>query len=87
MVLKPGVMGDLTRQVGYTAQSYRGMYSLKYPVEHGIVKDWDDMESVWHHTFCSYPKQLKNVFGELHQKNPKKKAEKSFQPSSRRQKR
>merc|ERR1712087_624970 len=24
---------------------------LKYPVEHGIVNNWDDMEKVWHHTF------------------------------------
>jgi len=23
---------------------------LKYPIEHGIVTNWDDMEKIWHHT-------------------------------------
>merc|ERR1712113_728563 len=23
----------------------------KYPIEHGIVTNWDDMEKIWHHTF------------------------------------
>jgi len=27
------------------------MLKLTYPVEHGIVSDWDDMEKIWHHTF------------------------------------
>ena len=25
--------------------------ALKYPIEHGIVRNWDDMEKIWHHTF------------------------------------
>ena len=29
----------------------RGILSLKYPVEHGIVANWEDMEKIWHHTF------------------------------------
>ena len=24
---------------------------MKYPIEHGIVNNWDDMEKIWHHTF------------------------------------
>ena len=24
---------------------------MKYPIEHGIVTNWDDMLSIWHHTF------------------------------------
>jgi actin-related protein len=24
---------------------------LKYPIEHGIVTNWDQMEKIWHHTF------------------------------------
>ena len=29
----------------------RGILNLKYPVEQGIVTNWDDMEKIWHHTF------------------------------------
>merc|ERR1712151_678267 len=29
----------------------RGILALKYPIEHGIVTSWDDMEKIWHHTF------------------------------------
>jgi len=37
--------------VGDEAQAKRGMLTLKYPVEHGIVTSWDDMETIWWHTF------------------------------------
>ena len=32
--------------VGDEAQSKRGMLVLKYPVQHGIITNWDDMEKV-----------------------------------------
>jgi len=37
--------------VGDEAQAKRGLLSLKYPIEHGIVTSWDDMEKIWNHTF------------------------------------
>jgi actin-related protein len=37
--------------VGEEAQTKRGVLSLKYPIEHGIVTNWDDMEKIWHQTF------------------------------------
>lgn len=37
--------------VGDVAQQHRGLLRLSYPVEHGVVQNWDDMERVWHHTY------------------------------------
>jgi len=39
--------------VGSEAQSRRGVLVLQYPIEHGIVTNWDDMEKIWHHAFYS----------------------------------
>eukprot|EP01084_Bolivina_argentea_P111426 198806_1 len=47
------MVGMATKEcfVGDEAQSKRGILSLKYPIAHGIVNNWDDMEKIWHHTF------------------------------------
>jgi actin len=37
--------------IGEEAQQRRGILALKYPIEHGIVTNWDDMEKIWNHTF------------------------------------
>jgi actin-related protein len=29
-------------------------YSIKYPIRHGIVEDWDLMEKYWEHCLFKY---------------------------------
>lgn len=37
--------GDLF--IGPKAKEHRGLLNIKYPIEHGIVTDWNDMEQIW----------------------------------------
>lgn len=46
-------MGHKETLVGDEAQGMRGVMKLNYPIDHGIVNNWDDMEKIWQHTFTS----------------------------------
>merc|ERR1712178_166395 len=46
--------------VGEEAQQKRGILILKYPLEHGVIQNWDDMEKIWKHTFDN---ELRIVLG------------------------
>jgi len=37
--------------VGYYHSAKQGILSMKFPVEHGVVTNWDDAEKIWHNTF------------------------------------
>ncbi|XP_041478471.1 actin-like isoform X2 [Lytechinus variegatus] len=37
--------------IGDAIYKRREALSLNYPIEHGIVRDWDDMEKIWHYLF------------------------------------
>ena len=32
-------------------QEHRGLLNIRYPIEHGIVTHWDDMERIWNVSF------------------------------------
>jgi len=49
--------------VGPKAEEYRGLLSIRYPMEHGIVTDWNDMEKIWQYL---YSKDQLQTFPEEH---------------------
>lgn len=42
--------------VGPKAEDHRGLLSIRYPMEHGIITDWNDMERIWTHVFSKVSK-------------------------------
>lgn len=52
--VKGVIVGGSTEKdcfVGDEAQQKRGVCIVKYPIAHGIIKEWDDMKKIWQHTF------------------------------------
>jgi len=37
--------------IGKKAQELRGLLKIKYPLEHGIVTDWGEMEKIWQYLY------------------------------------
>ncbi|GBC04043.1 hypothetical protein RclHR1_05490006 [Rhizophagus clarus] len=55
-IMAGAVEGDVF--IGRKAQELRGLLKIKYPIEHGIVTDWDDMERIWKYI---YEEELKTA--------------------------
>lgn len=60
-VMAGGLEGD--RFIGKKAEEHRGLLTLHYPMEHGIVTDWYEMERIW--SFI-YSKEQLQTFTEEH---------------------
>ena len=37
--------------LGQKCTEMRGLMALKYPMEHGIVTDWNEMERIWSYIY------------------------------------
>merc|ERR1719333_1975301 len=53
--------GNKEYYVGEEAQQKRGILVLKFPLEHCVITNWDDMEKIWAHTFDN---ELRVVVGD-----------------------
>lgn len=60
-VMAGGLEGDSF--IGRSAEQHRGLMSINYPMEHGTVVDWNDMELIWHYI---YSKEQLSTFSEEH---------------------
>lgn len=52
--------------VGQRAQELRGLLKIRYPLEHGIVTDWNDMELIWTHVYSEELKTLSEEVACIH---------------------
>ena len=54
--------------IGDAASKLRSYLELSYPMENGIVRNWEDMNHIWNHTFYDKlkidPKESKIVLTE-----------------------
>jgi len=44
--------------IGPAVREHRGLLRVSYPLAHGVVEDWDDMERIWHYI---YAEELKTI--------------------------
>lgn len=60
-VLAGALEGDVF--IGQRAQELRGLLKIRYPLEHGIVTDWDDMVKIWEWVYGDGLKTLSEDVG------------------------
>jgi len=37
--------------IGNEVDQKHGVLNLSYPIDHGVITNWEDMEKIWHHSF------------------------------------
>ena len=62
--------------VGKEAEDYRGILKLNYPIKHGVIENWNEMEEIWGHILYY---ELFNVLITEYSKNSKDNREKIAQ--------
>jgi centractin len=62
-VLAGALEGDVF--IGKRAEELRGLLKIRYPLEHGIVTDWDDMVKIWEWVYGDGLKTLSEDVGSL----------------------
>ena len=50
-VMTGGAIKEGSAYVGRLAKEHRGAMRLSYPMEHGVVSNWEDMELLWQYMF------------------------------------
>ena len=50
VLIQPGTL-DADFMIGPRAEEHRGLLTIKYAMEHGIVQDWNDMEKIWQYIY------------------------------------
>ncbi|KAJ9061048.1 centractin- actin- protein of the dynactin complex, variant 2 [Entomophthora muscae] len=55
-IMAGAVEGDTF--IGKRAEDLRGLLRVSYPMEHGTITDWDDMESIWRYLYSDELKVL-----------------------------
>lgn len=60
-IMAGAVEGDTF--IGRKAQELRGLLKIRYPIEHGIVTDWEDMERIWQYIYTDELKTLSEEVG------------------------
>jgi centractin len=62
-VMPGGALEGTDILIGNRAEEHRGSLVLSYPIEHGIIQNWSDMEKIWSHI---YSKENLNVPSDEH---------------------
>jgi actin-related protein 3 len=47
-------LADLDFYIGNEAMAHSSTHTVDYPIRHGLIENWDDMERLWQRCFFDY---------------------------------